>query len=147
MTVTNIDSAPVSRTADKVGALGALVSSIGCAACFPALGSLGAAIGLGFLSQYEGMFIRILLPLFAVVALLANIVSWRRHRQPLRGVLSVIGPVLVLAAVFVMRTQGVRTGFLLYPGLALMFVVAIWDLVSRPDGRFRSSSADQKDCC
>lgn len=145
--MSNIDSAPVSRAADKVGALGTLVSAIGCAACFPALGSLGAAIGLGFLSQYEGVFIRILLPLFAVIGLLANVVSWRRHRQPLRGMSSVIGPLLVLAAVFVMRTQGVRTGFLLYPGLALMFITAIWDLVSKPGRRFQSPSADQKSCC
>jgi mercuric ion binding protein len=29
----------------------------GCAACFPAIASFGAAIGLGFLSQYEGLFI------------------------------------------------------------------------------------------
>lgn len=145
--MSNIDSAPVSRAADKVGVLGTLVSAIGCAACFPALGSLGAAIGLGFLSQYEGVFIRILLPLFAVIGLMANVVSWRRHRQPLRGVLSVIGPLLVLAAVFVMRTQGVRTGFLLYPGLALMFIVAIWDLISRPGRRVQNLSTDQKSCC
>ena len=65
----------VARAADKAGVIGAIVSAIGCAACFPALGSLGAALGLGFLSQYEGMFIRILLPLFALVALLANVIS------------------------------------------------------------------------
>jgi mercuric ion transport protein len=129
-----------------MGVLGTFVSAIGCAACFPALGSLGAAVGLGFLSQYEGVFIRVLLPLFAVIGLLANVVSWRRHRQPLRGVLSVIGPLLVLAAVFVMRTQGVRTGFLLYPGLALMFSVAVWDLVAGQGRGFQGSCAGQKSC-
>src|ERR1700693_5823293 len=41
------------RIADKAGALGAIVSAMGCAACFPAIASLGAAIGLGFLSHYE----------------------------------------------------------------------------------------------
>lgn len=126
---------PVSRAVDKASVLGAIVSAIGCAACFPALGSLGAAIGLGFLSQYEGVFIRFLLPLFALVALAANVIAWRQHRNLLRGLLSVIGPLLVLAAVFVMRGMGIRSGFLLYPGLALMIVVAIWDLVSRPLSR------------
>lgn len=123
---------PVTRAADKAGVIGAIVSAIGCAACFPALGSLGAALGLGFLSQYEGIFIRILLPLFAVIALAANVISWRRHRKLMRGVISILGPLLVLAAVFVMRGMGIRSGFLLYPGLVLMVVVAIWDLVSRP---------------
>ena len=128
----NLSPPQASRVADKAGVVGAIVSAIGCAGCFPALGSFGAALGLGFLSQYEGMFIRILLPLFAVVALAANVVGWRRHRNLLRGVTSVVGPLLVLAAVFVMRVMSVRSGFLLYPGLALMIVVAIWDLVSRP---------------
>lgn len=126
----NPSDVPVSA-ADKTGVIGAIVSAIGCAACFPALGSLGAALGLGFLSQYEGVFIRILLPLFALLALMANAISWRRHRNLFRGVLSVIGPLLVLAAVVVMRGMGIRSGFLLYPGLALMIVVAVWDLVSR----------------
>jgi mercuric ion transport protein len=145
--MSNLDPVPASRVADKAGVLGAIVSAIGCAACFPALGSLGAAIGLGFLSQYEGMFIRVLLPLFALLALLANIVSWRRHRQMLRGVLSIIGPLLVLAAVLVMRTQGVRTGFLLYPGLALMVAVSIWDFVASKRGRVHRQGSNRDECC
>ena len=48
---------------------------MGCAACFPAIASFGAAIGLGFLSQYEGLFIGILLPMFAGIALLANAIA------------------------------------------------------------------------
>lgn len=122
------------RIADKAGALGAVVSAMGCASCFPAIASLGSAVGLGFLSQYEGLFIRILLPAFAAVALLANVINARRHRQPVRAALGIIGPVLALAAVFLMRAYGRPTGGLLYAGLALMVVVSIWDLRS-PAGR------------
>ena len=46
----------ITRIAGKTGALGSVVSAMGCAACFPAIASFGAAIGLGFLSQYEGLF-------------------------------------------------------------------------------------------
>ena len=70
----------ITRIADKAGALGSVVSAMGCAACFPALASLGAAIGLSFLQEYEGLFISTLLPLFAVVALLANALGWLSHR-------------------------------------------------------------------
>jgi mercuric ion transport protein len=42
----------ITRIGDKVGSLGALVSAMGCAMCFPAIASLGAAVGLGFLSQW-----------------------------------------------------------------------------------------------
>ena len=34
------------RLADKTGAFGALISTLGCAMCFPALASIGAALGL-----------------------------------------------------------------------------------------------------
>ena len=62
----------MTRIADKTGALGSVVSAMGCAACFPALASFGAAIGLGFLSQYEGLFISRLLPLFAALLTAAD---------------------------------------------------------------------------
>ncbi|WP_028604714.1 organomercurial transporter MerC [Ottowia thiooxydans] len=117
------------RIGDKAGSVGVLVSAIGCATCFPALASLGAAIGLGFLSQWEGLFITTLLPLFAGLALLVNALGWLNHRQWRRTALGLIGPVLVLAAAFLMR------GWLLYIGLALMFGVSIWDLVSPANRR------------
>ncbi|MFM0758135.1 organomercurial transporter MerC [Paraburkholderia strydomiana] len=120
----------VTRLADKAGLLGSIVSAMGCASCFPAIASLGATIGLGFLSQYEGLFIRILLPAFAGIALFANAVGWLNHRQWRRTVPGLIGPLLVLAAVFVMRAYGERSGWLLYPGLAIMLATSLWDLFS-----------------
>lgn len=118
------------RIADKAGALGTIVSAMGCAACFPAIANLGAVIGLGFLSQYEELFIGILLPMFAGIALLANAIAWLSHRQWQRTALGTIGPALVLVAVFFMRTYGWHSGALLYVGLALMVGVSIWDFVS-----------------
>ncbi len=50
---------------DKFGTVGAILATMGCAMCFPALASIGAAIGLGFLAQWKGLFITTLLPLFA----------------------------------------------------------------------------------
>lgn len=120
------------RIVDKAGVLGTLVSAMGCASCFPALASLGAAIGLGFLTRWEGFFVTTLIPIFALLALAANAVGWLGHRQAHRAVFGLIGPVLVLAAVIVMRVSGQRTGWLLYPGLLLMIAVSIWDLLSPP---------------
>lgn len=120
----------ITRTADKAGAIGSIVSAMGCAGCFPAIASLGAALGLGFLNQFEGLFIHILLPVFAGIALLANAIAWRNHQQLRRAAFGVIGPVVVLAAVFLMRAYGWRSGGLLYVGLAFMVGVSIWDFVS-----------------
>lgn len=145
--MTDLDPAPVARAADKASVVGVVIAAIGCAACFPALGSLGAALGLGFLSQYEGVFIRILLPLFALIALAANIISWRVHRSTLRGVLGVLGPLLVLAAVLVMRGMGIRSGFLLYPGLLLMISTSVWDLFAQRAVRAATRARDREGCC
>ena len=65
----------LSRISDKTGSVGAVIAAMGCASCFPAIATLGASLGLGFLSQFEGLFINTLLPIFAIVALVASILS------------------------------------------------------------------------
>lgn len=120
------------RIADKAGLLGSIVSAMGCASCFPALASLGAAIGLGFLTRWEGLFITTLIPLFALLALAANALGWFSHRQVHRLVLGLIGPLLVLSAALLMRFAHLGTAPLLYVGLVFMLAVSVWDLVSPP---------------
>ena len=125
---------PIARIADKAGALGTLVSAMGCATCFPALASLGAAVGLGFLQQYEGLFISRLLPLFAALALVANALGWLRHRQWHRSLLGMVGPAIVIVGtVWLLGTAWMRP--LVYTGIALMVGVSIWDLVSPANRR------------
>ena len=120
----------ITRIADKTGALGSIVSAMGCAACFPAIASLGAAIGLGFLGGYEELFLTKLLPLFAAIALLANALGWFSHRQWHRTLLGVIGPAFVLVVMYLYFDE-----LLLYAGLSLMVAVSIWDLVSPANRR------------
>lgn len=126
----------MTRVADKAGALGSIVSAMGCGACFPALASLGAALGLGFLSQFEAVFITVLLPLFAAVALLANALGWFSHRQWHRSVLGIIGPAIVLVVSFTVAEK------LLYVGLAAMVAVSVWDFVSPANRRCGSEGCE-----
>lgn len=118
----------LARLGDKAGALGAIVSTMGCAMCFPAAASLGAAIGLGFLSQWEGLFVNTLLPLFAWLALVANALGWFSHRQWRRSLAGMAGPAIVLLSLYPWF-QYAWSSWTLYGGLALMLVVATWDLV------------------
>ncbi len=130
------------RIADKAGLLGTLISAMGCAACFPALASLGAAIGLGFLTRWESLFITTLIPLFALLALAANTLGWLGHRRTLRLIPGLIGPLLVLAAALLMRFAHIGTAPLLYVGLAFMLGVSVCDMVSPPVQRCAASVRD-----
>lgn len=118
--------------ADKFGVVGTLVSTMSCAMCFPAAASLGAAIGLGFLSQWESLFLKIL-PIFAVLVLLVNALGWLSHRQWQRSALGMVGPVLVLIGRYAftdgLLSHAVSRG-VLYTGLVVMVVFAIWDMVA-----------------
>lgn len=112
----------------NLGSVGVIISAMGCSACFPALGSLGAAIGLGFLSKYEGVFINTLLPVFVSVALFSNLVNWYQHKVHIRGIISLLGPIAVLATLYPLWQYGWST-YLFYVGLLFMFVVSILDIV------------------
>jgi len=63
----------ISKFGAKIGSLGSVIAAMGCAGCFPALGSLAASLGLGFLASYEGLFINTLLPIFAALLLMVTV--------------------------------------------------------------------------
>lgn len=119
----------VTRVGDKTGALGALLSAMGCAMCFPAIASLGAAVGLGFLQQWEWTFINTLLPAFAWLSLVINALGWFSHRQWRRSLLGLLGPIVLLLSLYPWFQYG-WSAYATYAGLGLMVVVSIWDLVS-----------------
>lgn len=134
----------LSRVIDKTGVIGAIVGSFSCAVCFPAVASLGAAIGLGFLSQWEGLFVHWLIPIFAAVALLANLAGWFSHRQWFRTLLGSIGPVLVLIGVFGLTHHFLAKDFargIFYTGLVVMVLASIWDLINPANRRCDTDSS------
>jgi mercuric ion transport protein len=135
--------AVTTRVADKIGVVGTVMGSFSCVACFPAAAGIGAAIGLGFLSRWEGVSVRYVIPAFALLVLIANLAGWLVHRQVYRAVSGAVGPILALVGAFgLMGVFGMTHGFLpagiargvFYAGLIVMIVVAVWDLV-RPANR------------
>lgn len=130
---------------DKVGVVGAVVSAMACAGCFPAVAGIGAAIGLGFLSRWEDLYINAL-PLFALLVLVANGLGWFTHRQWRRSLLGMLGPIVVLigwasfmsGALAPPAARGV-----LYVGLVAMVVFAVWDLVSASSRRYGSQGCQR----
>jgi mercuric ion transport protein len=116
------------RVFDKVGIGAIVVAALGCAACFPALGTLAATFGLGFLGQYEGTIINGLLPLFTMGVLFIHGYGWYKNQSHWRGLLSVIGPLTILITLYPLW-QYSWSVYLFYSALILMLTVSIADLI------------------
>lgn len=114
---------------DEVGLGGSFVAALGCTACFPALAGISSALGLGFLSQWEGILVSRVIPIIAFLVLVINILGFFNHRQWLRTILGIIGPILVIIGAMEMNQ------LFLFPGLAFMFGVSVWDFVSQRNKR------------
>lgn len=136
--------------ADKAGVIGTLLGSFGCAACFPAAATIGAAVGLGFLVRWEGLLVRFLIPACAIVVLTATWAGWRSHRQWLRAITGSLGPVMALLGAFgLMGVFGMTHGFLpaniaratFYAGLVVMLLSALWDLIRPANPRCGTARA------
>jgi mercuric ion transport protein len=124
----------LTRIGETTGSLGALVSAMGCAMCFPAIASLGAAVGLGFLAHWEGLFINTLLPAFAWLVLLLNALGWLAHRQWQRSVLGMLGPTILLLSLYPWFKYA-WSSYATYTGIGLMLAVSMWDLRSPANRR------------
>jgi len=122
---------------DKTGVIGTFIAATGCASCFPALGTLGASIGLGFFAQFEGIFINVLLPIFAAIVLIANLHSWYKHRIWYRGLLSIIGPSFILIALNFLWYPNEWQLMMFYASIALMLITSLWDIVTPACKQFR----------
>ena len=114
---------------DKVGFGGSLIAALGCTACFPALAGISSVLGLSFLSQWEGILVSRVIPIIAFTVLIINIFGFFSHRQWLRTLLGIIGPILVIIGAREMNQ------LFLFPGLAFMFGVSVWDFVSQRNKR------------
>lgn len=121
----------IHRLIENSSSFGAIISTLGCASCFPAAATLGSTLGMGFLSTYEGIFINTLLPAFAVLSLLIQLYQLWNTRRLLQGLLAITGPLMVLATLYLFWTDNWST-YLLYAGLILMFSVSIWQWIRHP---------------
>jgi len=119
----------ITKLFSKTGVFGAIITAMGCASCFPALGALAATLGLGFLAQYESLYINTLLPIFATIVLVANITSFLYHHCWNRLLFGLAGPTIVLLTLYPLWAYGWST-YLFYSGLAVMMASAIWDIVA-----------------
>lgn len=108
---------------DKVGSVGALIAGAAVPCCFPFLSLIGSILGLSFLAPYEA-YVLYAMQLLVVLALVGSIIAYRGHRKILPLMLGVVSTLAVLYSLN--TSMDVR---ILYPGLAGLVVVAIWNSI------------------
>lgn len=128
------------RLAGSTGNLGSIITALGCTACFPAMAGIGSALGLGFLAQYEGLFINFLLPVFASIALFAQLLAFSGHHLWPRMIAGISGPLMVLATLYLFWSDDWST-YMFYLGLVFMLGVSVWDLISPPTRQCHTETA------
>lgn len=127
----------VSSLGDKLGAVGVIVSALACPFCFPALATIGAALGLGFLSQWEGLFVTVWLPVFAWVVLVSNGLNCFRGRSWYLCLIGMAGPLLLLFSLYYWWNT-----VLIYVSLTLIICVTVIDLITT-----KGVSSKKSKCC
>jgi mercuric ion transport protein len=120
-------SGSVTRLGDKSGSFAAVIAAMGCSFCFPAIASLGAAVGLGFLAQWEGFLLTKVMPGAAILTLLVNVWGYFYHHQWYRSIFGVVGPIIILLILNFWFATYWRTDAI-YAALGLMVAVSIWDI-------------------
>lgn len=113
------------RYLDKVGTFGSLITAAACPGCFPALASLGTAVGLGALGAYEGQ-IFLATKVLVVLAIVGHLLAYRDHRSIWLLILGAGGGVSFLIGLYIVGSEAV-----IYLGLVAMLAASVADLTRR----------------
>jgi mercuric ion transport protein len=110
------------QTLEKSGTLCAIVSAAACPICFPKLALVGAMLGLGVLAPLE-FYLVSLLQVLVVVALVGQVMAYRRYRNPYLLGLASAGALCVVVAYHWYFSE------LVYAGLTALAAASIWLVV------------------
>ena len=121
----------ISDVFEKSGVLGTIVASMSGGFCFPFLASLGASLGIGFLSEFETFFIVTMIPILAWFIIAMQIYAWLKHRRAIYLFFGLIGPVTILILKHFFWVAEWRTE-VYYIALASMLLYSIFTLFKPP---------------
>ena len=108
---------------DKVGAVGALLITPSCPACFPFIAAIGSAVGLGFLRPYEGILVYAFQAL-VLIALIGNLLAYRKHKKLIPLIVGIVSPGLILFAFYIYFIEPI-----IYLGLFGMILAGLLNFI------------------
>ncbi|MFT7561408.1 MAG: mercuric ion transport protein [Flavobacteriales bacterium] len=130
------------RTSEGASIFSIVLATLACSSCFPALASIGAALGMGAFSPWEGTIVKIVIPSLAMLTIFLQVIGWYSHKDWRRVVLGVVGPVGIFVA-FVLFSVDQRVVYLYYFSIVFMISVAVFDVVCLA----RNRSQVKTSCC
>jgi mercuric ion transport protein len=86
----------ISNFFEKTGVVSTIIASMSCGFCFPFLASLGASLGIGFLSEFEAFFIVTAIPVLAWFIVAMQIYAWTKHKKLIYLFFGLLGPITIL---------------------------------------------------
>lgn len=121
----------LSNIFEKTGVLSTVFASMSCGFCFPFLASLGASLGIGFLSEFEAFFITTLIPILAWFIIAMQIYAWNQHKKYTYLFFGIIGPITILILKHFFWMAEYRTE-VYYLALAIMLIYSIFTIFKPP---------------
>jgi len=121
----------VSSVFEKTGVLSTILASMSCGFCFPFLASLGASLGIGFLSEFEAFFITTMIPVLAWFIIAMQFYAWYKHRKNIYLFFGLLGPVTILILKHFFWMAEYRTE-IYYIALATMVIYSVFSIFKPP---------------
>ena len=121
----------ISSAFEKSGVVGTILASMSCGFCFPFLASLGASLGIGFLSEFETFFIVTGIPVLAWFIIAMQLYAWYSHRNSFYLFFGLIGPVTILVLKHFFWVAEWRTD-VYYVALGSMMLYSVFTILKPP---------------
>ena len=113
----------VPKFLEKFGTTGAIIAALACPICFPKIALIGAALGFGVFAPYEE-YIAIGVQILFVLALIGQMVAYRKHRNVWLLSASILTTALMFIGYYVTPSS-----VLLMLSLAGLLGVSIWHAI------------------
>ena len=115
----------IAQNLDKIGSVGAVITAAMAPCCFPLLGIIGTALGLGAMERFAPQ-LQYAVQIFVVLAWIGALIAYRAHRSILPFALATVGTALCFVHYYFYFSE-----MLIYSAFSALVLSGIWNTVIR----------------
>lgn len=113
----------IAQNLDKIGSLGAVVAAAMAPCCFPLLGVIGTALGLGAMERFAPQ-LQYAVQILVALAWLGALIAYRHHRVLWPFILATVGAALCFAHYYLHYSEP-----MIYTAFTILVGSGIWNTV------------------